>query len=80
VSDSGSKTRRVKMHITPELLEDGLNFDQDTKVVGCEWSWKDRVIELYLEGPQFREVAEGQEPPLVNPTLHQEAIRYEWNQ
>jgi hypothetical protein len=64
-----TQKRKARMLVSTELIEDALQFDSHTKIVGSQWDWKTGTIELFVDGPQFREVQEGHGIPRVNPVV-----------
>lgn len=82
-----SPTRQTKnaasFHISSELLEQMLQLPEDHYIVGAQWDFISRSLQIFVEGPQLPEIDRGQIVPTLYPSISIKNIsgvkEYTWN-
>lgn len=79
------KRKIASFGVTPNLIEQALQFPPGHEIVGAEWDWAGRCVRLIVEGPELPEIERGQLIPSIVPVIHCETdaqgkrlYRWEW--
>ena len=67
------KPRLARFEMNPSLLGELLNLPAQISVVGVTWITHKRCLELFISGPDFRPVGEGETIPKLFPSLVRDA-------
>jgi hypothetical protein len=63
------KKNMARFAVTSRLIEDALGIPEGHEIVGAEWDFASRTIQLYVEGPDLPEVERGQIVPRIKPSI-----------
>lgn len=64
-----NKRNMASFSVTPQLIEQALEFPNAHAIVGAEWDFASRTVRLFVEGPDLPEVAIGQIVPSIVPII-----------